>query len=99
MQRTNSSAQRFRRQGRLALSIDAHQLWDSSGGVEIKLEYVCGHLPVNFFTEEIEIKDRVAVMLFKLKSVFVSSHGTRQRKTGKDKYLDPFWLLPPMNIA
>ena len=30
-----------------------------------------GHLPVNFFTEEIDIKDRVAIMLFKLKSVFV----------------------------
>ena len=26
-----------------------------------------------FFTEEIEIKDRVAIMLFKLKSVFVST--------------------------
>ena len=27
---------------------------------------------MNCFTEEIEIKDRVAIMLFKLKSVFVS---------------------------
>ena len=32
-----------------------------------------GHLPANFFTEEIEIKDRVGIMLFKLKSVFVST--------------------------
>ena len=73
MQRTNGSAQRFQREGRLALSIDAHQLWDSSSGVEIKFEYVRGHLPANFFTEEIEIKDRVAIMLFKLKSDFVST--------------------------
>ena len=36
-------------------------------------EYVSGHLPANFFTEEMEIKDRVAIMLFKLKSVFVST--------------------------
>ena len=42
-------------------------------GVEIKFEYVSEHLPANFFTEEIEIKDRVAIMLFKLKSVFVST--------------------------
>ena len=59
--------------GRVALSVDTHQLWHSSSGVEIKFEYVSGHLPVNFFTEEIEIKDRVAIMLFKLKSVFVST--------------------------
>ena len=52
---------------------DAHQLWHPSSGVEIKFEYVSGHLPVNFFTEEIEIKDKVAIMLFKLKSVFVST--------------------------
>ena len=50
-----------------------HQLWHPSSGVEIKFEYVSGHLPANFFTEEIEIKDRVAIMLFKLKSVFVST--------------------------
>ena len=30
-------------------------------------------MPANFFTEEIEIKDGVAIMLFKLKSVFVST--------------------------
>ena len=58
-----------------------------------------GHLPANFFfTEEIEIKDRVAKMLFKLKSVFVST-GRDSDKPEKDKYHDPFWLLPPMNIA
>ena len=34
---------------------------------------VLGHLSAKFFTEEIEIKDRVAIMLFKLKSVFVST--------------------------
>ena len=39
---------------------DAHQLWHPSSGVEIKFEYVSGHLPANFFTEEIEIKGRVA---------------------------------------
>ena len=39
----------------------------------IKFEYVSGHLPANFFTEEIEIKDRAAIMLFKLKPVFVST--------------------------
>ena len=49
------------------------KLWHPSSGVEIKFEYVSGHLPVNFFTEEIEIKDKVAIMLFKLKSVFVST--------------------------
>ena len=32
-----------------------------------------GHLPANFFTEEIEIKDRVAIMFFQLKSVFQST--------------------------
>ena len=36
--------------------VDTHQLWHSSSGVEIKFEYVSGHLPANFFTEEIEIK-------------------------------------------
>ena len=36
-------------------------------------EYVSGHLPANFFTEELEIKDRVGVMLFKLKSGFEST--------------------------
>ena len=50
-----------------------HQLWHPSSGVEIKFEYVSGHLPENFFTEEIEIKDRVAIMLFKWKSVCVST--------------------------
>ena len=30
-------------------------------------------MPANFFTEEIEIKDRVAIMLFTLNSVFVST--------------------------
>ena len=50
-----------------------HQLWHPSSGVEIKFEYVSGHLLANFFTEEIEIKDKVALMLFKLKSVFVST--------------------------
>ena len=60
-------------QGRVALSVDTHQLWHPSSGVEIKFEYVSGNLPENYFTEEIEIKDRVAIMLFKLKSVFVST--------------------------
>ena len=55
------------------MSVDTHQLWHPSSGVEIKFEYVSGHLPANFFTEEIEINDRVATMLFKLKSVFVST--------------------------
>ena len=85
--------------GRVALSVDTHQLWHSSSGVEIKFEYVSGHLPVNFFTEEIEIKDRVAIMLFKLKSVFVSTGRDIDKLGGKDKYLDPFWLLRPMNIV
>ena len=60
-----------------------------------------GLLPANFFTEEIEIKDRVTIMLFKLKSVFVSTGRDSDKLGGKDKYmyLDPFWLLPPMNIA
>ena len=49
------------------------KLWHPSSGVEIKFEYVAGQLPANFFTEEIEIKDRVAIMLFKSKSVFVST--------------------------
>ena len=39
----------------------------------IKFEYVSGHLLANFFTEEMEIKDRVAIMLYKLKSVSVST--------------------------
>ena len=56
----------------MALSVDTHQLWHPSCGVEIKFGYVSGHFPANCFTEEIEIKDRVAIMLFKLKSVFVS---------------------------
>ena len=100
LQRTNGSAQRLRRQGRVALSVDTHQLWHSSSGVEIKFEYVSGHLPANFFfTEEIEINDRAAIMLFKLKSVFVSTGRDSDKPGGKDKYLDPFWLLPPMNIA
>ena len=51
----------------------SHQFWHSSSGVEIKFEYVSGHLPANSFTEEIEIKDRVAIMLFKFKSVSVST--------------------------
>ena len=63
LQRTNGSAHS------VALSVDTHQLWHSSSGVEIKFEYVSGHLPANCFTEEIEIKDRVWAMLFKLKSV------------------------------
>ena len=71
----------------------------ASSGVEIKFEYVSGHLPANFFTEEIEIKDRVATMLFKLKLVFVSTRHDSDIPGRKDKYLDPFWLLPSMNIA
>ena len=35
-----------------------------------------------FFTEEIEIKDRVAIMLFKLKSVFVSTDATAINREG-----------------
>ena len=81
----------------VALSVDSHQLWHPSSGVEIKFEYVSGHLPANFSTEEIEIKDRVALML--LKSVFVSTGRDRDKPGGEDKYLDPFWLLPPMIIA
>ena len=65
----------------------------------IKFEYVSGHLLANCFTEEIEIKDRVAIMLFKLKSVFVSTGRDSDKPGGKDKYLDPFWLLLPMKIA
>ena len=38
-------------------------------------------------------------MLFKLKSVFVSTGRDSDKPDGKDKYLDPFWLLPPLNIA
>ena len=38
-------------------------------------------------------------VLFKLKSVFVSTGRDSDKPGGKDKYLDPFWLLPPMNIA
>ena len=87
LQRTNGSAQRLSRQGRVALS-----------GVEM-FGYVSGHLLANFFTEEIEIKDRVAIMLFKLKSVFVSTGRDSDKPGGKDKHLDPFWLLPPMNIV
>ena len=81
------------------MSVDTHQLWHSSSGVEIKFEYVLGHLPANCFTEKIEIKDKVAIMLFKLRSVFVSTGHDSDKPGGKDKYLDPFWLLPPMNIA
>ena len=58
-----------------------------------------GHLPANFFTEEIEINDRVAIMLLKLNSVVVSMGCDGDKPGGKNKYLDPFWLLPPMNIA
>ena len=54
---------------------------------------------MNRFTEEVEIKDRVAVLLFKLKSVFVSTGRDSHKPGGKDKYLDSFWLLPPMKIA
>ena len=57
-----------------------HQLWQPLSGVEIKFEYVSGHLPANFFTEETEIKDTVAKMLFKLKSVFVSTGRDSDRK-------------------
>ena len=39
------------------------------------------------------------MMLFKLKSVFVSTGRDSDKPDGKDKYLDHFWLLPPMNIA
>ena len=95
LQRSNDSEQRLRRQGRVA----HQQLWHSKSGVEIKFEYVSGHLPANCFTEEIEIKDRVAIMLFKLKSVFVSKGRESDNPGGKDKYLDPFLLLPPMKIA
>ena len=70
-----------------------------SNGVEIKFEYVSGHLPANCFTEEIEIKDRVAIMLFKLKSVFVSTGRDSDKSGGKDKYLVSVWLLPPLKIA
>ena len=49
---------------------------------------------MNFFTKEIEIKGGVAIMLFKLKSVFVST-GRNSDKPERIKYLDPFWLLPP----
>ena len=42
------------------------KLWHPSSGVEIKFEYMPGHLPANFFTKEMEIKDRVAIMLFNL---------------------------------
>ena len=38
-------------------------------------------------------------MLFKLKSVFVSTGHDSDKPGGKDKYLDPFWLLPPMKVA
>ena len=39
-------------------------------------------------------------MLLKLKSVsFVSTGRDSDKAGGKDKYLDPFWLLPPMKIA
>ena len=58
-----------------------------------------GHLPANCFTEDIEIKDRVAIMLFKLKSVFVSTGRNSDKPGGKDKYLVSFWLLPPLKIA
>ena len=58
----------------VALSVDSHQLWHPSSGVEIKFEYVSGHLPANFSTEEIEIKDRVALML--LKSVLYPPDAT-----------------------
>ena len=58
-----------------------------------------GHLPANCFTEEIEIKDRVPILSFKLKSVFVSMGRDSDKPGGEDKYLDPFWLLPPMKIA
>ena len=60
---------------RLALSVDTHQLWHPSSGVEIKFEYVSVHLLANFFTEEIEIKDRVVVQI----EVSFCIHGTRQR--------------------
>ena len=83
LQRTNGSAQRLWRQGRVALSVDTHQLWHSSSGVEIKCKYVLGHLPANCFTEEIEIKDRVAIMLFKLKSVFVSTGRDSDKPSGQ----------------
>ena len=58
-----------------------------------------GHLPANCFTEEIEIKDRVAILLFKWKSVFVSTGRDSDKPGEKDKYLDPFLLLPSMKIA
>ena len=58
-----------------------------------------GHLPANCFAEEKESKDRVAKMLFKLKAVFVSTGRDSDKPGGIDKYLDPFWLLPPMKIA
>ena len=78
---------------------DVRAAYHSSSGVEIKFEYVSGHLPANCFTEEIEIKDRVAIMLFKLKSVFVSTGRDSDKPAAKDKYLVSFWLLPPMKIA
>ena len=40
-----------------------------------------GHLPANFFNKEIEIKDRVAIMLFKLKQVFLSTYPGCQRSS------------------
>ena len=39
---------------------------------------------MNFFTEELEIKDRVATLLFKLKSVFVST----ERDSGKPEMIN-----------
>ena len=41
--------------------------------IERSWDQVWGYLPANFFTEEIEMKDRVAIMLFKLNSDFVST--------------------------
>ena len=41
--------------------------------IERSWDQVWGHLPANVFTEEIEMKDRVAIMLFILNSVFVST--------------------------
>ena len=48
-----------------------------------------------FAGEEIEIKDRVALMLFKLNSVFVS---TGRDSDKPEKIIDSFWLLP-VNIV
>ena len=63
---------------RVALSVDTHQLWHPSSGVEIKFEYVSGHLPAKLKKLEIRNLRQSGYNVVQFEVSFCI-HGTRQR--------------------